>query len=510
MNASSTAPAIRCAGLSKRFGAVQALHAADLTVAAGSIHAVAGENGAGKSTLMNLISGLLRPDAGSLEVFGRPASFASPLDAVGSGIGMVHQHFLLAEALSVAENVALGRRASPGGWRFPRRQAEEDLERLSAESGLRVDPRARVSDLGVGMRQRVEILKALTRGARILLLDEPTAVLAPPEVDQLFRTLETLRAAGRTLVLITHKLDQVFALASAVTVLRGGRTVFEGPLQGLSSDELARMIVGEASSAAAAAPAVRPGAAVLEVRALRVPAEHGTGLHGASFTLHAGEILGVAGVEGNGQDELAGALAGTRRAAAGSSARLCGAELLTQSVRSRAAAGVASIPGDRQREGLVLELSLAENLHLREAYEAEHAAELGGAWRLSPARMIARARGRLEAYGVTPPDPALPAGALSGGNQQKVIAARELSRGIKLVLASNPTRGLDVAAAAAVQRRLVAAAREAGAAVLLISSDLDEVLALSDRVGVLYGGTLTLLGSRGVSRDAVGAAMVGA
>ncbi|MCZ7647573.1 MAG: ATP-binding cassette domain-containing protein [Planctomycetota bacterium] len=323
MDDANREPALACRGVEKRFGANRALDGASLTVAAGTIHALVGENGAGKTTLMNVVSGLLRPDAGTLEVFGRAAGFRSPLDAVAAGIGMVHQHFLLAEALTVAENVALGRRASPGGWRFPKREAEAELERLAAETGLCVDPRARVADLNVGQRQRVEILKALSRGARILLLDEPTAVLAPPEVETLFGTLARLREAGRTVVLITHKLEQVFALAREVTVLRRGRTVYQGALRELTPAELAREMVGEARPVAPPAP-LEPGAAVLEAEGLRVPAGHGAGLKDAAFTLRAGEVLGVAGVEGNGQDELLAALCGLVRLPSGARLRLKG------------------------------------------------------------------------------------------------------------------------------------------------------------------------------------------
>ena len=502
--------ALACHAVSKSFGANRALYGADLKVEAGSIHALVGENGAGKSTLMSIVSGLLKPDAGTLEIAGRAVRFGSPQDSAAAGIGMVHQHFMLAEALTVAENVALGRRRSPWGWRFRRRQAEEEVEALAAETGLAIDPRARVEDLPVGMRQRVEILKALARGARILLLDEPTAVLAPSEVRSLFATLEALRAAGRTLVLITHKLDEVFALASSVTVLRAGRTVFAGPLHGLTPDELARHMVGAAKAAASPASA-QPGAPVLESEGLRVPSEHGSGLKEASFVLHAGEILGIAGVEGNGQDELAGVIAGTLRAAAGGRVRLCGVEILGQHIRARSAAGLAVIPSDRQREGLVLELSLAENLFLRRAFGrgAEAQALRRGPF-LSRAALLEQAAPRLAEYGVAPPAPALAAGALSGGNQQKVVIARELGCAPRVILACNPTRGLDVGAAAAVQARLLDAARKDRAGVLLISSDLDEVLRLSDRVAVLFKGCLREVGLRGVDRERVGRAMVGA
>ncbi|MBI3830034.1 MAG: ABC transporter ATP-binding protein [Planctomycetes bacterium] len=503
----SSIPALACRGVSKSFGSNRALDAAELSVAAGSIHALVGENGAGKSTLMNIVSGLLRPDAGSVEVFGAAARFASPLDAVAAGVGMVHQHFLLAEAFTVAENVALGRRASSLGLRFDSKRYEAEVEKLSEETGLSVDPRARVEDLSVGLRQRVEILKALARGARILLLDEPTAVLAPPEVQALFTTLERLRAAGRTIVLITHKLDEVFALASDVTVLRRGKTVFAGPLTGFTAEDLARKMVGEAREINAERP-VSGGEIILEAKALSVPAASGTGLHDAAFALCTGEILGIAGVEGNGQDELAGAIAGTLRPAPGAQLRLAGADLLAMNIRRRAEAGIAYIPSDRQREGLVLEFSLAENLILREAFARPN--PFGRGPLIDRHRVSAMAGPKLADYEVRPPDPVLPAGSLSGGNQQKVVIARELSRHPKVILACNPTRGLDVAAAASVHARLLDAARKDRAAVLLISSDLDEVLRLSDRVAVLYNGRLKEAGVRGVGKEEIGRAMVGA
>ncbi|MCW8131583.1 MAG: ABC transporter ATP-binding protein [Planctomycetota bacterium] len=500
-------PALRCQGIAKNFGANRALDGAELAVPAGSIHALVGENGAGKSTLMNVVSGLLAPDAGRVEVFGKEERFGSPLEAVAAGIGMVHQHFMLAEAMTVAENVALGRRASPLGLRFDARRYEAEVERLSAETGLAVDPRARIEDLSVGLRQRVEILKALARGARMLLLDEPTAVLAPPEVRALFSTLERLRDAGRTITIITHKLDEVFALASSVTVLRRGKTVFAGSLEGLTPEDLARKMVGEAREVAAGELPVG-GEILLDVKGLRADFSSGTGLHAAEFSLRAGEVLGVAGVEGNGQDELAGALAGTLAPSAGAQIRLLGRDLLPLGVRARSEAGIAFIPPDRHRDGLVLEFSLAENLILRDAFSPGRPCSRGPF--LDRARIRASAAERLQAYGVHPPEPDLNAGALSGGNQQKVIIARELSRKPKVILACNPARGLDVGAAAAVHEKLLHAARGEGAGVLLISSDLDEVLRLSDRVAVLYKGTLREIGARGVTKDEVGRAMVGA
>ena len=538
--------ALQCSNIVKRFGATVALNGASLRVEAAAIHALVGENGAGKSTLIGVISGLLKPDGGQVEVFGRPAPFRSPLDAVAAGIGVVHQHFLLADALTVAENVALGLRTSALGWRFGHRKAEASVAELSRQTGLAIDPAARVADLPVGLRQRVEIIKALSRGARILLLDEPTAVLAPPEVRTLFETLRGLKNSGRTIVVVTHKLDEVFALASDVTVLRRGETTFAGSLSGLNPALLAEKMIGRAlndefkiqnskcksterapeaggpdSGAIGVAQRFQPpgrGRPVdgnancqtlsnekisLSLRNIAIPGL----LHIGRLDVNAGEIVGIAGVEGNGQEELAATIAGTREfSATEAELTLRGGSMLEKTVRARSDAGLAYIPSDRHHEGLVLDFSLLENLHAR----APLCKELAGIRILDYAAMHDRSAELLREYGAVPPDPEMPARNLSGGNQQKVVIARELSRGPALILACNPTRGLDVGAASDVHQRLRAAAREQKTGVLLISSDLDEVLLLSDRVCVLYCGQLSEIGPRGVSREAVGRAMVGA
>jgi ABC-type uncharacterized transport system ATPase subunit len=498
--------ALSCKQIVKSFGTATALSDANLNVSAGTIHALVGENGAGKSTLINIVSGLLKPNQGRIRVFDEDVAFNSPLDANARGIGMVHQHFLLADALTVAENVALGLRNSAFGWRFDRIRAETELAKLAAETGLHVDPAARIADLPVGLRQRVEILKALSRGAKILLLDEPTAVLAPPEVETLFETLRALRLAGRTIVIVTHKLDEVFALAADVTVLRAGRTVFAGPLQGMTPQGLAEKMIGRELPHLPVSPPHADAATqnVLELRNIDVPGA----LRIEQLQLRGGEIVGVAGVEGNGQAELAAVIAGTLSLADSGPAQmqLGGKSILHSSIRDRSEAGVAFIPADRHREGLILELSLSDNLFLRTPLTRD----VLGVSALDHAAMAKTSDSRLREYGVNAPRPELPAHALSGGNQQKVIVARELSRGPRLILACNPTRGLDIGAANDVHARLLAAAREHRAAVLLISSDLDEVLALSDRVTVLYKGKLAEVGVRGVEKAAVGRAMVGA
>ncbi len=498
-----------CTNIEKRFGSNRALAGANLFVRTGSIHALLGENGAGKSTLNNIVSGALQADSGTIEIDGRAARFSSPLEAAAAGVGVVHQHFLLAEALTVAENIALGMRCSTFGLRFDSKKAETAVAQLAERTGLHVDPRARVADLPVGLRQRVEILKSLSRGAKILLLDEPTAVLAPAEIERLFVTLRNLRDEGRTIVIVTHKLDEVFALASDVTVLRKGATVCESTISNITPGELAHAMIGqdpprlinEVQSPLIDLKTSAP--VVLELRGLRVART----LNVAELIVRAGEVVGVAGVEGNGQDELAGAIAGTlEQPHSIETLKLGRVDLRTLSISERSHAGIATIPSDRHREGLVLEMSLSENLNLRTPVERSVACMS----LLDSAAMNSKTKELLLSYGAFPSDPMLPAGALSGGNQQKAIAARELSCEPKLILACNPTRGLDVGAAAEIQNRLLVAARERNAAVLLISADLDEVLALSNRIFALYRGTLIAIGARGVSRDAVGRAMVGA
>lgn len=496
--------ALSCRGITKRFAATTALSNVDFDVAVSEIHALVGENGAGKSTLLNIVSGLLAPDGGAFEVSGKPVRFASPLDAAAAGIGVVHQHFLLAEALTVAENVAMGMRTSPAGLRFDRRKAEGAVADLATRTGLSIDPSARVADLPVGLRQRVEILKALSRGAKILLLDEPTAVLAPPEVTTLFETLRALRAEGRTIVIVTHKLDEVFALATSVTVLRRGQSVFAGSLSGLNPATLAEKMIG--SSTAGVVPASRSnqsGPVILDLKNIQLPGA----LSIDSLQVNAGEIVGIAGVEGNGQTELAAVIAGMLLPEyEGPVISLEGRRLNDLSAGERSAAGLAYIPADRQHEGLILDFSLAENLHVREPI----CWKLAGLHLLDHRAMSQRSGELLREYGAVPPLPELPARALSGGNQQKVVIARELSRKPRLIVACNPTRGLDVGAAADVHNRLLAAARKDNAGVLLISSDLDEVLLLADRVAVLYRGALKEIGAHGVGKEAAGRAMVGA
>jgi simple sugar transport system ATP-binding protein len=484
--ATMPAPAVSLRGITRRFGPVVANDRVSLDLAPGEIHALVGENGAGKSTLMRVLYGLLQPDAGTLEVEGRAVRLHRPADAMRLGFGMVHQHFMLVDTLTVAENIVLGREPHAGLGRLDRAAAGREVSALALRYRLPVDPRARVGDLAVGVQQRVEILKALHHGARVLILDEPTAVLAPHEVDELFQVLRALNAEGTTIVLITHKLAEVKALARRVTVMRGGRVVGGGEAAALTTEAIAELMVGRPLAGLAPRAAKPAGAPLLEVRDLetlderRVPA-----LRGVSLTVAAGEILGIAGVEGNGQRELAESIAGLRPPRRG--AIVLGGRLLSgRSPREHAAAGLAHIPADRLHHGLVPGMSLAENLALGRHREAP----LGRGPFLSPRALDGRAARWLAEYDVRPPAPHLRAEQLSGGNQQKLIAARELTRGAKVLLAAHPTRGVDLGAAEAIHRRLLAE-RDAGHAVLLISSDLAEILALSDRVAVMYEGRIT-------------------
>jgi general nucleoside transport system ATP-binding protein len=509
---SSFPPAIALRGITKSFGPVLANRGADLDVAAGEIHALVGENGAGKSTLMRILSGMYGADAGTMEVSGRDVTGWSTPDAIAAGVGMVHQHFMLVPTLTVAENVVLGSEITRGPV-LDRAAAEQAVRALSARTGLAVPPERLVADLSVGEAQRVEILKTLYRGAKILILDEPTAVLSPPEVRELWQVLRSLRDAGGTVVLITHKLDEVIDVSDSITVMRQGRTVARMPTRGATPQAIARAMVGRDVALAldadyAARPTIASGApgtatVLLEVRDLTVAgARRAAAVDGVSFSIAPGEILGIAGVEGNGQTELVEALAGLRRATG--SIVLAGHDLVASSVRERGDAGLSHIPEDRHDRGLILDYSVAENLILGQQHRFTRGLTL------DTRRVVEHARSLIGAYDIRPTDPELPARALSGGNQQKIVVAREMSRDFKVLLAAQPTRGVDVGAIEFIHARL-REARERGKAVLLVSADLAEVLALADRVAVMYGGRFVAVLPRAeATPDTIGPLMTGA
>jgi simple sugar transport system ATP-binding protein len=504
---------IRLSDIHKSFGPVRANRGAALDVATGEIHALVGENGAGKSTLMRILSGMFRPDSGRVEVDGRDVTGWDTADAIRAGLGMVHQHFMLIPTLSVTENVTLGAEITQGG-RLDRAKAHQEVQALVDRTGLVVPPQQRVSDLTVGEAQRVEILKTLYRGARVLILDEPTAVLSPPEVGELWRVLRRLRDEGGTIVLITHKLDEVMAISETITVMSQGETVGRLKTSATSPADIARLMVGRdvvlagrersSDSGDRKSEGIGPISA-LEVRDLTVASSRrANAVDRVSFSIAPGEILGVAGVEGNGQTELIEAIAGLRDAAAGS-ILLAGADITRASVRERGESGLSHIPEDRHERGLILEYSVADNLILGQ----QHRFVQGFA--LDAPRIAAHARDLIKAYDVRPTDEALPARALSGGNQQKVVIAREMggARDFRVLLAAQPTRGVDVGAIEFIHARL-RAARAAGKAILLVSADLTEVLSLSDRIAVMYGGRIvTVVAGAAATAESLGRYMTG-
>ncbi len=504
-----TVPALELRGISKRFGAVAANRSVNLTVQQGEIHAVVGENGAGKSTLLQIAAGIQSADAGEIIIRGERLIRPTAARAIARGIGMVQQHFLLIPPFSVAENVVLG--AEPRrGPRLDRHQAEAEVKALADRFGLAIDPSRRVADLSVGEQQRVEILKVLYRNAELLILDEPTAVLAPVEVDDLFSVLRVLVAQGRTVIFVTHKLREVMAVADRVTVLRRGEVVADARTSETSMDELARQMVGDAVRLPGVEPGLREDARVpppsrdpaLEIDGLHVLGAHGRpAVRGVSLRIMHGEITGIAGVQGNGQTELVEAAAGLLPYSG--SVRLDGHPIDTLAPGERLAQGLAHIPEDRQQRGLVLEFSIADNLILGSQRRFSRAG------RLLRHAIDLNARRRVEDFDVRPPRPATGVHALSGGNQQKVVVARELSRRPKAILAAQPTRGVDIGAMEIIHRGL-RSARDAGAGILLVSADLGELLDLADRILVLYRGEVVGEFRRGEATEAaIGTLMVG-
>ena len=491
-------------GITKEFPGIVANDHVDFDLAAGEVHALLGENGAGKSTLMNILYGLYKADAGEIRLRGKPVSFSSAKDAIEVGIGMVHQHFMLIPVMTVAENIVLGNEPKREGVFFDERGAEERVRELSQRFGLIVDPTALVSQITVGQQQRVEILKALYRGAEILILDEPTAVLTPQEATELFEIIQSLRADGKSIIFISHKLNEVLEIADRITVLRRGKKIETVPREGATEELLARAMVGREVLLRVNKPPAKPGDVLLEVEDLHVFDERGIEkVCGVSFSVRAGEIVGIAGVDGNGQTELIDAITGLRRSQSGA-VKVAGRECLHATPRDMLDRGVGHIPEDRQRRGLVLEFSIAENIALHD-YSKPPDAKWG--W-LFPAKLVEAARMLIKQFDVRGGGPLTRAGGLSGGNQQKVVVAREIARDPKVLIAAQPTRGLDVGAIEYLHRRLVEE-RDEGRAILLISLELDEILSLSDRILVLYEGQIAGEHEGEVSEEQIGLEMLG-
>ncbi|HEY3316138.1 MAG TPA: ABC transporter ATP-binding protein [Bacillota bacterium] len=483
MTPTTGAEIVRLEGVTKRFPGVLANDRVDLTVNTGEIHAIVGENGAGKSTLMKILYGLYRPDAGAIHLRGQKASIDTPGRAVALGIGMVHQHFMLIPAFTVAENIVLGHEPTRAWLNFGRIQA--DIAELCKKYGFALDPGAFVSTLSVGEQQRVEILKVLYRGAEILILDEPTAVLVPQEVEELFANLKALKASGKTIIFISHKLDEVIEIADRVSVLRQGRMV--GTVEAATTDKrtLAEMMVGRPVLFNLTKPQVAEGDVLLEADGLTVPGRGARPLvNRASFKVRGGQIYGIAGVEGNGQTELIEAIMGLRKLSAGA-VRVAGQAATGLSPAELRQRGLAFIPEDRQKRGLVLPMTIWENLILGFQRNPTFSKPSG----LKFAAIMSHSEELRKRFDIRLSNLGNPALALSGGNQQKVILAREFAHDPKVIIASQPTRGLDIGATEFVHQQILAA-KGAGKAVLLVSADLEEVMSLADRIGVIYNGQI--------------------
>jgi simple sugar transport system ATP-binding protein len=496
--------ALELRGITKRFGRIVANDGVDFDLRAGEVHALLGENGAGKSTLMSILYGLYRPDEGEVRVDGRPVTIDSPAAAIELGIGMVHQHFMLIPVMTVAENIVLADEPVRRGGLLDVRAAAARVRELSDRFGLAVDPDAVIEDTSVGQQQRVEILKALYREAKILVLDEPTAVLTAQETQDLFGVLRSLRDDGKAIVFISHKLGEVLGIADRVTVLRRGRKVDTVPTEGATEESLARLMVGRDVLLRVDKPPAQRRDPALEVQDLHVRDDRGLpAVQGVDLTVHAGEIVALAGVDGNGQSELVEAVTGLRTAERGT-ILVEGRDLSRAGARDMVDAGVSHIAEDRHRRGLVLNFTVAENLALREYRRPE----LSWHGWLSPRRMAARARTLIREFDVRGGDADTPAAALSGGNQQKCVIAREIACNPRVLVAAQPTRGLDVGAIEFVHRRLVAE-RDAGRGILLISLESEEVRSLADRILVIYEGRIVGEFPPDASEEELGIAMTG-
>jgi ABC-type uncharacterized transport system ATPase subunit len=492
-------------GITKRFGDLVANDHIDITVEPGEVHALLGENGAGKSTLMNQLYGLLQPDEGEIVVDGEAKVFRSPRDAIAAGIGMVHQHFMLVPVFSVAENIALGAEDVRGGplGILDRRRNRRDVLETSKKYGLPVDPDALVENLPVGAQQRVEIVKALTRDVDLLILDEPTAVLTPQETDDLLAVMRSLAATGKSIVFITHKLREVKAIADRITVIRRGRTVGAvGP--DTSEDDLAALMVGREVSLEVSKTPADPGREVLKISGLVVDDDRGVrAVDGVDLSVRAGEVLGVAGVQGNGQTELVEAIMGLREVRTGRM-ELDGEGLAGMTTKKILRSGVGYVPEDRSLDGVVKEFSVAENLVL-DMYDRP---PFGNAFKLNPKAVSDNAGERVEQFDIRTSSAEHAVSTLSGGNQQKVVVAREMSRPLRLLIASQPTRGVDVGSIEFIHNQIIHE-RDNGTAVLVVSSELDEVVGLADRIAVMYRGRVLAIVSPDMPREEIGLLMAG-
>jgi simple sugar transport system ATP-binding protein len=497
-------PLLELRGITKRFPGVLANDDVSFDLRPGEVHALLGENGAGKSTLMNILYGLYTPDAGEILLHGKPIDLGSTKAAIEQGIGMVHQHFMLIPVMTVAENIVLASEPRHAGVLLDYAAAARRVRELSERYGLAVDPGAITEEITVGQQQRVEIVKALYRGADVLILDEPTAVLTPQEARDLFEVVRSLKEQGKSIIFISHKLKEVLEIADRITVLRRGRVVETIPAEGATEEGLARLMVGREVLLEVDKPAAQPVEPLLVVEGLSVRDDRGLeAVRGVSFEVRGGEIVGLAGVDANGQSELIDAIAGLRHVQEGR-VTIDGQDVTGSSARAMLDAGLGHIPEDRQRRGLVLAFSLAENLALH-AYRHRPYSRFGF---LSFPRILAGARSLLREYDVRGGTPETPAGALSGGNQQKVVIAREIDNDPKVLIAAQPTRGLDVGAIEFVHRRLVEQ-RDTGRAVLLVSLELEEILSLSDRILVIYEGRIVGEFPPTATEEELGLAMTG-
>jgi simple sugar transport system ATP-binding protein len=497
------APALEMRGITKRYPGVVANDGISLEVRPGEIHALLGENGAGKTTLMNVLYGLARPDEGQILLDGVPVAIQSPADAIRRGIDMVHQHFMLVPVLSVWENILLGEETMANRVFLDRAEARKRIVELGRRFGFEVDPDAKVGSLSVGWQQRVEILKALYRNARILVLDEPTAVLTPQETEEIFAVLRRLAAQGHSIVFISHKLYEVLEIADRITVIRRGRVVGERRPAETNEDDLAEMMVGREVQLTVDRGEAHPGKPMLRIEGLRVRDDRGHEVvRGVDLEVRSGEIFGIAGVAGNGQDEFVEAIIGLRRPSAGSVS--LGDERVTgRSPRTMNKAGVAYVPADRHRFGLILSFPLSDNLVLTNYYRAPYTRGIVR----DEAAIRHSAEETVERYDIRTPSATVTAGTLSGGNQQKAVVAREFDRELRLLVLDQPTRGLDVGSIEFIHRQAIAK-RNAGTAILLISAELDEVLEMSDRIGVMYRGQIVrVLDGRTADKNEVGLLM---